>query len=196
MIESRHALQTLLDGNRRFVQGESTIGANLARRRAEVTTGQHPFAVVVCCSDSRVPPEIVFDQSIGDIFVVRSAGQCLGPMTLGSIEYAVEHLGVQFVMILGHTRCGAIDAAVKGGKAHGHVADLVEALQPAVAAAKQKPGDTVTNAVRENVERCVARLSAPGSHLFKQLRERRVEIVGAIYDLESGIVSVLPSGDR
>jgi carbonic anhydrase len=193
MIGSTQAVEMLLEGNRRFVRGDSTMGINLVHRRAEVTTGQHPFSVVVCCSDSRVPPEIVFDQTIGNIFVVRSAGHCLGPMMLGSIEYAVEHLGVPFVMILGHTRCGAIEAAVKGGQPHGHLADIVEALAPAVAAARPMPGDTVTNAARENVELCLRRLCSPESHIYKQICEGRLRVAGAIYDLQSGAVSILPS---
>lgn len=169
------------------------IDTNLGPRRGEIAGRQQPFAVVVSCSDSRVPPEIVFDQTLGNIFVVRSAGHALGPLALGSIEYAVEHLGPQLVVVLGHTRCGAVEAALKGGHHHGHVANIVAAMKPAVAASKDMSGNPVTNAVRANVEICVTGLTSQKGPFAKHLREGHLKIVGAVYDLDTGLVSVIPT---
>ena len=119
-ITGAEAMQKLLEGNARFVSGNvSHQDQYVLERRSELISSQHPFAIVVGCSDSRVPPEAVFDQGLGDIFVVRTAGQVLDNASLGSIEYAVEHLGVPLVVVLGHDSCGAVTAAVKGGEAPG-----------------------------------------------------------------------------
>ena len=121
-ITGAEAMQKLLEGNARYVSGNvSHQDQYVLERRSELISSQHPFAIVVGCSDSRVPPEAVFDQGLGDIFVVRTAGQVLDNASLGSIEYAVEHLGVPLVVVLGHDNCGAVTAAVKGGEAPGHL---------------------------------------------------------------------------
>ncbi len=130
------ALKNLTDGNARFVSGTATHPHQDQKRLAETVSAQHPFAIVVGCSDSRVPPEVIFDQGIGDIFVVRTAGEVMDNATLGSIEYGVEHLGAPLVVVLGHDSCGAVKAAVEGGEAEGQIAYLVEAIKPAVDQAK------------------------------------------------------------
>ena len=101
-------------------------------RRKELVEGQHPFAIILCCSDSRVPPEVIFDQGLGDLFIVRTAGNVFDNIALGSIEYAVEHLEVPLLVVLGHGQCGAVTATVEGGHAPGHISNVVEAIQPAV----------------------------------------------------------------
>ncbi|MDD2837205.1 MAG: carbonic anhydrase, partial [Methanothrix sp.] len=109
-ISSEQALQMLMEGNARFVSGNVIHPDQTADRRSELVSGQHPFAIVVGCSDSRVPPEVVFDQGLGDIFVIRTAGQVMDKVTLASIEYAVEHLNVPLILVLGHDSCGAVTA--------------------------------------------------------------------------------------
>src|SRR5215831_3358340 len=144
------ALAKLKEGNARFSNSKVSEGKPTAAKRAETAKGQHPFAIVLGCADSRTSPEIVFDQNIGDLFVVRNAGNLVDDHTLGSIEYAVEHLGVRLVVVLGHERCGAVTAALAGDTAPGHVQALVRDIQPAVQAVKGKPGDATQLAVAEN----------------------------------------------
>jgi carbonic anhydrase len=178
------ALEKLLAGNRRFVSGLPASRYGAAERRKEVAEHQHPFAVVVCCSDSRAGPEVVFDQGIGDIFVVRTAGEVVDDVGLGSIEYAVEHLGAPLVVVLGHERCGAVTAALKGGEAPGHIGALIKAIEPAVAESKGASGDQLDNAVRAQIRAVVRQLKA--AELL-----RTAEVVGARYDLDTGVVEVL-----
>ena len=186
------ALQKLLDGNKRYVEAKLSHPDQTAERRAEVAKGQHPFAVIVSCSDSRVPPEIIFDQGLGDLFVIRLAGNILDDAALGSLEYAVEHLGVRHIMVLGHERCGAVDATLKGGEAPGHIGSLVNAIRPAVEKAKNQPGDVLDNAVRTNVTMVVQQLKSSGPILEDLFKKGALTIDGARYDLEDGVVSILP----
>jgi carbonic anhydrase len=125
-ITGDQALQKLTEGNARFISCNVTHPGQSKERLQELVSGQHPFAVVVGCSDSRVPPEIIFDQGLGDIFVVRTAGKVLDNAVLGSIEYAVEHLSVPLVVVLGHDSCGAVKAAVEGGTVPDHLDRLVK----------------------------------------------------------------------
>jgi carbonic anhydrase len=159
-----------------------------ATRREDLAKGQHPFAVVVGCADSRVAPEIVFDQGLGDLFVVRVAGQVLSDPDLASIEYAVEHLGARTVVVLGHERCGAVKAVVEGGELHGHLPSFVPAIAPAVARARAEGGDVLDRAVRANVERLVAELTRCEPILAENAYFGHVQFVGARYDLDSGEV--------
>lgn len=144
------------------------------------------------CSDSRVPPEIIFDQGLGDLFVIRLAGNILDDAALGSLEYAVEHLGVKYIMVLGHERCGAVDAAVKGGEIPGHIGSLVEAIQPAVEKVKNLPGDLLDNAVRANVTLVVQQLKSSGPIIEELVKKGALTIAGARYDLDDGEVKILP----
>jgi carbonic anhydrase len=144
------ALARLKAGNERFAKSKVSTGKPVAARRAETAKEQHPFAIVVACADSRSAPEIIFDQTIGDLFVIRTAGNLVDDYALGSIEYAVEHLGTRLIVVLGHQRCGAVMAAKAGGSAPGHIDSLVRDIQPAVAASKGQAGDALTNAIHEN----------------------------------------------
>ena len=139
-VNPEKALAALIEGNRRYQAQHVTHPHQNAARRAELAAGQHPIAAVLSCADSRVPPEIVFDQGLGDLFVVRVAGNITDDVVLGSLEYAVEHLGVPLVVVLGHYKCGAIQAAVEGGTPHDHVASLVAALKPSVEAVRPEGG--------------------------------------------------------
>jgi carbonic anhydrase len=179
------AIARLKSGNERFVSSKESASKPVAIRRAETATGQNPFAVVVGCADSRTAPEIVFDQGIGDLFVVRTAGNLVDDYALGSIEYAVEHLGVRLIVVLGHERCGAVTAALASGSAPGHVEALVRDIQPAVEATKEKEGDKLANAIHENDALVAAKIrkQAELGELAPQVR-----VVEGYYDLDTGAV--------
>ena len=184
-VSADAALAKLKEGNARYMNSKVSAGKPTATRRAETAQGQHPFAAILGCADSRVSPEIVFDQNIGDIFVDRNAGNLVDDHTLGTIEYGVEHLGVRLIVVLGHERCGAVQAAVASDTAPGHVQSLVRDIQPAVQAVKGKPGDQVHLAVVEN-----ARLMAEEIRSKASLGDlaKDVKIISAVYDLDSGKV--------
>ena len=188
------AVQRLMGGNERFVAGKRMV-PDEPKRRQELAQSQKPIAVVVSCSDSRVPPEIVFDQDLGDLFVVRTAGNVVGDLELGSIEYAVEHLGTPLIVVLGHQRCGAVTAAVKGGEAEGHIAAIVKAIAPAVAESKGQSGDAVDNAIRANVRDLVRQLRTSEPVLSHFAHDGKLKIVGGRYDLDTGKVELL-AGDE
>ncbi len=179
------ALARLKEGNHRFVANPTSKGKPTAARRIETAQSQHPFAIIVGCADSRTAPELVFDQNIGDLFVVRTAGNLVDDHALGSIEYAVDHLGSRLVVVLGHARCGAVKAAMGSAKAPGHINSLIHDIQPAVEAAKSKAGDALTNAVKEN-----ARLMAEKIRKEADLGElaSHVRIITGYYDLDTGEV--------
>jgi carbonic anhydrase len=181
-------MQELHAGNVRYAGGWPTQPRQTRDRRLEIASAQHPFAAVLGCSDSRVPPEIVFDQGLGDLFVVRTAGHVVDHMVLASLEYAVEHLKVPLIVVLGHTRCGAVEAAIEGGEHPGHLHDLVEAIRPAVEAAEDERAHLLDRAVRENVIRVVAELEASRPVLAYLVQEETLSIVGAVYTLETGRV--------
>jgi len=185
------ALQRLVDGNHRFATGTAQHPDSSAERRTEVAAGQHPIAIVLCCADSRVGPEVVFDQGLGDIFVLRNAGNILDDHTIGSIEYAVEHLAAPLIIVVGHERCGAVTAAVNGGKAPGHIHSIVDAITPAIASAKSEAGDTVDNSVRANARYVAGLLRRIGPIVGEAVQAGKVKVVAARYDLDSGIVEVL-----
>ncbi len=185
------ALIKLLEGNERFRTFKPVHPNQSENTLATLSKGQHPFAVIVSCSDSRVAPEIIFDQGLGDLFIVRVAGNIIDNLALGSIEYAVEHLGVKLIVVLGHEKCGAVDATVKHAEAPGHIKYLVSQIKPAVAIAKTQQGDLLDNSVRENVKRVVKGLEN-SKPLLKELYEHgEIEITGARYDLDDGSVSII-----
>jgi len=177
------ALARLKAGNERFVSSKESASKPVAARRSETAQGQNPFAIVVGCADSRTAPEIVFDQNIGDLFVVRTAGNLVDDYGLGSIEYAVEHLGVRLIVVLGHERCGAVTAAIAGGTAPGHVNALVRDIQPAVESTNGKEGDRLANAIHENDALVAAKIRKQA-----QLGElsAQVRVVEGYYDLDTG----------
>jgi carbonic anhydrase len=191
-ISGDAAQQKLIDGNKRYVDLKLSHPNQTAQRRAEVAKGQHPFAAILSCSDSRVPPEILFDQGLGDLFVIRVAGNIVDDAVLASLEYAVDHLGVKYIMVLGHERCGAVEAALKGGETHGHINSLVKPIQPAVDKAKKQPGDPLANAVRANVTMVVQQLKSSAPILEGLVKKGDLTVVGALYDLDNGVVSILP----
>lgn len=190
------AWDALVEGNARFVADEHSHPRQDADRRAALVDGQAPFVAVLGCSDSRVPAEIVFDQGIGDLFVVRTAGQATDPAVLGSVEYGVEHLGVPLVVVLGHERCGAVAAAVasvaSGTRPEGFVRDVVERVVPSVLAAAD--GDTPATAAEVehvHVAATVDLLMERSEVLSEAVAEGRCAVVGAVYQLDGGAVQVV-----
>jgi carbonic anhydrase len=189
------ALRLLLEGNQRWVAARLERPNQSVERRTEVADGQQPFAIVFGCIDSRVPPELVFDRGLGDIFVVRTAGHVLDHASLGSIEFGVEELHVPLVLVLGHEACGAVEASVEAVEhqetAPGSIEFLVEGIQPAIEQTQGWPGDTIDNVVRVNTERTVAALRASEPILAQVVRDGRLQVVGARYDLDTGAVEII-----
>jgi len=188
------SLAKLKTGNDRFVAGKPEHPDQSVARRSEVAKGQHPYAIILSCSDSRVPPELVFDAGLGDLFVVRVAGNTADESAIGSIEYAVEHLGATLIVVLGHERCGAVKAAVDSADATapapGHLPAVLEPIAPAVKQVKNFPGDTVDFAVRANVANTVEQLKTSDPVLSERLKSGKLQIVGGRYDLETGAVEL------
>jgi carbonic anhydrase len=190
-VDPDAALKKLAAGNQRFVAGKPQHPDESAARRKELVEGQKPFAVVLGCSDSRVAPELIFDQGLGDLFIVRDAGNVADDVVLASIEYAVEHLGVQLVVVLGHAKCGAVTAAVAGGEAEGHLPVLVKAIAPSVAATQAKPGDKVQNCIVDNAARTARQLRESQPVLSHAVHAGKLKVAAAVYDLATGKVEFL-----
>jgi len=184
-------LQELLSGNKRFVEGNPTHPNQSLSRRREMAKGQSPRAAVLACADSRVSPEIVFDQGLGDLFVVRVAGNVVNDPILGSLEYAVEHLGTRLIVVLGHQRCGAVAAACAGGEAPGHIGSLVQALAPAVDKISASEEGRVDWVAKENVRMMAKSLRSCGPILEEFVRQGKLEVAGAFYNLDTGAVEIV-----
>ena len=187
----------LIDGNKRFMSGELAKKDIGEGRRQELTKGQHPFATVLSCSDSRVAPEIIFDQGLGDIFVVRVAGNVVEPTTLGSIEYGVEHLHTPLVIILGHESCGAVKATLEAkGKPEGNIGAILKKIMPAVNTArkaKKNESETLNIAVQENVKNTYKDIMK--SKIVSELvHDGKLKIIGAEYYLGTGKFEVIDLG--
>jgi carbonic anhydrase len=183
------ALKKLAAGNKRYV-AERYAKINIGfGRRFELSEGQHPFAIILGCSDSRIPPEIIFDQGLGDLFVIRTAGQVVDDVVLGSIEYAVEHFGVRLIVVLGHEGCGAIKAALQDEYIPCHISTITNKIKPAVEKAKTQIGDLLINAIIANIELNVYKLETLSPILHEALMNKGLLIIGAIYDMQGGNVS-------
>jgi len=183
------ALKRLLAGNERFVNGTPEHPRQDVERREAVANEQDPFAIVLTCSDSRVAPEVLFDQGLGDLFVIRVAGNVVDPIVLGSIEFAAVRLGTPLIVVLAHSSCGAVTAAVEGGELEGSLPSVAARLQPAVEATMNEPGDAVDNAIRANAWLAVERLLTDDSPLAGLVDAGSLKIAAAYYDLASGQVT-------
>lgn len=192
VVSADAAVARLVDGNRRFVAGAMTHPDQSAEHRTALAQGQHPFAIILTCADSRLSPEIIFDQGLGDLFVIRNAGNLLDDHVVGSIEYAVEHLHATVVIVLGHAKCGAVSAAVAGGEAPGHLKSIVASLSDAVAMARKKPGDAIDNAVRIQAKLSAVELAKSEPILAKAVHEGELKVLAARYDLATGQVEFFP----
>jgi carbonic anhydrase len=186
-VSAAEAIQQLLAGNSRYVEGKA-VCPNPAQRPSAAT--QHPIAAILSCSDSRVPPEIVFDQGVGSLFVVRAAGNTYDELGLQSLEYAIKSLGAKLIVVLGHDNCGAVSAAVKSFPKPG-AGVMVENIYPAVKKTRSMPGDPVSNAVSENAILVAERLR--GAPQFRELiKTKEIQIIPARYNLKTGKIQILP----
>lgn len=187
------ALAQLVTGNERFVHGKSRHPRQTHKRILETQDHQQPFAVVVTCSDSRVSPEIIFDEGIGDLFVIRTAGNLMSDLELGSIEYAVEHLGATLVVVLGHTECGAVKAFLEGGECQGHIKQIVESL--ADEAEEQQvlryEGKNLRACIEGNILHGVTQIEHDEPVLVERISHGKLEVVPMLYDVHTGYVEVL-----
>ena len=192
-ISADDALRRLSSGDKRFVAGnsEEPHGAALVERRHTLAKDQKPFAVIVSCSDSRVPPELVFDVTLGDLFVVRTAGEVVDAFALGSIEYAIEHLGTRLIVVMGHQRCGAVSAAVSRATETGNIPDVLKAISPAVEETKGQSGDSIDNAVRANARDIARHLQNASPIITPLVQTGELKIVAAYYSLDTGKVELL-----
>ncbi len=219
MISPAEAISKLKEGNSRFIAGNmqhphesnddrtymaknsfenagmtflGMTADEAAKRRAELTKSQHPIATIISCSDSRVPPEIVFDQGLGDLFIVRVAGNVINDEGLGSVEYSVDHLGTRLILVLGHQSCGAVKAAretiAAKGKAPGHIQSLVTAIKPAVEATAKDDLDTT---IKANVKNVVQALRSSTPILKAEVDSGKIQVVGGYYSLDTGAVTFL-----
>ena len=191
-VAPAEAISKLKEGNGRYASGNLQHPGQTTERRAELAKSQHPFAIIVGCSDSRVPPEIVFDQGLGDLFVVRVAGNVIDDHSQGSIEYAVDHLAVRLIVVLGHQSCGAVKAAKETiaakTKAAAHIQSLITAIQPAVEATINGDLDAT---VKANVKDVVQALSSSTPILKPKVDSGEVQVIGAYYSLDTGSVTFL-----
>jgi carbonic anhydrase len=184
--------QMLMDGNARYVSGEAAKKDISSEKRMSLVNGQKPYAIVLTCSDSRVPPELIFDEGLGQLFVIRVAGNVIDPVTLGSIEYAAEHLKTPLLIIMGHSNCGAVKSALEAkGKLEGNLGELVNKVLPAVkkanAAGKKDASETLDIAVQENIKNMYAETMK--SKVVKELSEEgKLKVITAEYYLDSGKV--------
>ena len=178
-------------GNARYVNQRSYSGSISAARAAELANTQKPFAAIVSCADSRVIPEVLFDQGLGELFVIRVAGNVVDDYALASLEYAVEHLGVHLIMVVGHERCGAVSAAVKGGELPGHLPSLMSGINPAVQAVQGQAGDTVELAIAANARLVADRIRKSAPVLDHEAAQGKLQVLAGVYDIDSGIVSIV-----
>jgi carbonic anhydrase len=184
------ALKRLLEGNQRFVADKrQNLQASL--RLQETAAAQYPFASILSCADSRVPAEIVLDQGLGDLFVVRVAGNVASPTAIGSLEFSTSVLGTQLILVIGHERCGAVAAAVAGNPLPGRMGVFVEEIKPAARMIRDRPGDAVDNAVAANVQYQVEKLKETSTILGNLIREGKLKIVGGRYDLDTGALTLV-----
>jgi len=190
------ALARLKAGNARYVEAPDLCATALRSQRAGTAADQSPWATILSCSDSRVPPELVFGGvGIGDLFVARNAGNMVDPATMGTLEYGAAELGVPLIVVLGHKRCGAVSAACEVVEQRtqfpGYIARMVEPIVPAALAAYGRPGDYLANAVRESALRTARYIGSDSPLIAERLRQRRIRVVAAVYDLDDGRVAFL-----
>jgi len=193
-VTASQALARLKEGHGRYLMGcGGHMHTDAARRKETSEGGQHPFAVILGCSDSRVPVEVMFDQGIGDLFVVRVPGNVCNPDEIGAIEYGVEHLKAPLCVVLGHTQCGAVTGVVTGAAMEGHLASLVECIRPVAERVRQEhpeldSGALVEMTARANVRQSIDSLLSASSVVRERVEHGELQVVGAIYDLATGAI--------
>lgn len=182
------ALQLLKDGNRRYVEGDLKHPHTDPKWRGKLIGSQHPFAVILSCADSRVVPELLFDQGLGDLFVIRVAGNVAKDKVFGSIEYAVKFLNSKLIVVLGHESCGAVNASLGNADPGGHIGSIIEKIKPAVYMAKNMQGDLLTNAIKINAQIVGEEIKETKPIIADAVENAGVKVVSAYYRLSDGQV--------
>jgi carbonic anhydrase len=194
-IDPDAALKRLLEGNQRFLKQQRTYSDQSFQRLQQVSQAQHPFAALLSCADSRVPPEVLFDEGIGDIFDIRIPGNIVTAETLGSLEYATEVLGSPLIVVMGHERCGAVKAAVANEELPGSISAFVKPILPALATMPQtgetQTGDAIDNAVIANVKYQIEQVKQRSALITRRITDGKLKLVSCRYDLDTGAVTVL-----
>ena len=195
-VTADEALARLKAGNEKYVGAAQVCAADLAKQRDQVAKAQTPWAAILACADSRVPPELLFGGlGLGELFVARNAGNMADTATMGTIEYGTQHLGVPLVVVMGHDRCGAVAAACavveKHEKFPGSIGPMVKAIVPAAKAVYGKPGDFVDNAIRESAKRTAAKIATKSGIVSHLIKANKVKVLAARYDLDDGRVEFL-----
>jgi carbonic anhydrase len=193
-LTADEALAKLMEGNKRYVEFKLLHPNKSPARRKELTDGQHPFAIILGCSDSRVPPGDLFDIGLGDLFVVRVAGNVTGVVVQESIEYAAAHLHCPLVMVLSHSQCGAVTATVESGtpsEGMVHQSKISRALQPAINSVKDQEGNLINNAAKANAKMVAEKLTSNSPILSELVKKGTLKIIPAYYSLETGAVEIL-----
>lgn len=190
-LSPEEALQKMILGNKRFVDGKRENPNQSQSRLLETSVAQYPYASILGCADSRVPAEIVFDQGLGDLFVVRVAGNVASQTAVGSLEFASAVLGSQLIVVLGHAKCGAVIAAVKNDPLPGRIGIFVEEIKPAVESVRQKTGDIEKNSIIANIQYQVKKLPETSTILGGLVKQGKLKIVGGVYDLSTGQVTLV-----
>jgi len=192
LSQAQEGVDKLIQGNERFVN-DKTIQKEFGKERAALLSGQKPYAIILTCSDSRVPPELIFDESLGQLFVIRDAGNVVNPDILGSIEYAVEHLHSQLLIVMGHEKCGAVKATLEGGKVPPNIGAIAYKIKPAIKKAKQTcrdEEDILLEATKENVKNQIES-ALKNSPIIKEAFEKgELKIYEAFYNLHTGKVDL------
>ena len=189
-ISSGLALKKLMEGNQRYVTANQNHPNQTHQRRVNIADYQRPFATILGCSDSRVPPELIFDQGLGDLFIIRIAGNLIDDMVLGSLEYAAMHLHTPLIMVLGHSRCGAVQAAEENKTGDGHISYITEKIRPLIDKARNTE-DVIQYVARANTKFIADQLRCSEPILSKMVRDNQLDIIPAFYELDSGVVEIL-----
>jgi len=189
-LSPEQAIGRLREGNQRYVEGSPIHPDQSEKRRETVAPKQNPFAVIVSCSDSRVPPEIIFDQGIGDLFIVRVAGNVVGPIELDSIEYSAIELHCPLIVVMGHEDCGAVKAVLAGKALPEEIENIAPLIQPAIDQSKKLPGNQLVNAIQSNVKLVVEKLKK-NAVLQPLIQKNQLKILGAYYELKKGNVEII-----
>jgi carbonic anhydrase len=190
-LTKEEAFQRMLEGHWRYLRNERQDKTVTDEDRARHASGQFPFAAIIGCADSRVSPESIFDQEQGDLFVVRVAGHVIGPHEVASLEYSTHHLGTKLIVVMGHEKCGAVNAALTTEDSAGAIGGLLEEIRPACKAALDQPGDPLDNAVRNQVSLAVDNLLVRSTGIREAVESGEVRIIGLVYGLASGDLDIL-----
>lgn len=190
-VSPNEAVRRLLDGNQRFIHQKRQYPDQSLEHLRLVAKAQYPFAAILGCADSRVPAEIVFDQGLGDLFVVRVAGNVVSDTVIGSLEYSTAILGSQLIVVLGHRRCGAVAEAIKNEPLPGRIGLIIEGIKPSIERVKLRTDDNMQDAVIANIQYQTEKLQESSTILAKLLSEGKLKIIGACYDIDTGKVNII-----